>query len=113
MGGDFIAGTTNTNAALVNSFNTIDRGGIFVDTVVLTSQQLDQANLDLAANRRLTVARVGNLVGVEGDFIALTVRSAGATTFVAAEITAGYRKFPLQGESGPDVATGLSAPQVV
>lgn len=113
VGANFVAGTTNTNAGTVAAFNTIDRGGIFVDSVVLATQQIDQADLDLAANRRLTVAKVGNLVGTEGDIIALTVRSAGAATFVAAEITAGYRKFPLQGESGPDVATGLQAPQVI
>lgn len=112
-GADFTAGTTNTNAGTVGNFNTIDRGGIFVDSVVLATQQIDQADLDLAANRRLYVAGVGNLVGTEGDIIVFTVRSAGAATFTDGKITGSYRKFPLQGEAGPDVATGLTAPQVV
>jgi hypothetical protein len=112
-GGDFTAGTTNTNAALVNTFDTIDRGGIFVDVAISALESLSLADLDLAANRRLTVARVGNLVGVDGDLLVLTTRSAGAPVFTDGAITGGYRKFPLQGESGPDVATGLSAPQVI
>lgn len=112
-GGDFIAGTTNTNAALVNAFNTIDRGGIFVDVAISALESLSQADLDLAANRRLSVAKVGNLVGIEGDLLVLTTRSAGAAVFVDGAATGGYRKFPLQGEAGPDVATGLTAAQVV
>jgi len=112
-GGDFIAGTTLTNAALVDSFDLVDRGGIFVDAPISATPDAVQANLDFGANRRLTVAKVGNLVGIEGDFLVATVRSVGAATITDGKLTLGYRKFPLQGESGPDVATGLTAAQVV
>ena len=112
-GGDFTAGTTNTDAALVNSFNRIDRGGVFANAPILATPDSVFADLDLAANRRLFVAKVGNLVGIEGDFLVATVRSGGAATITDGAITIGYRKFPLQGEAGPDVATVLTAAQVV
>lgn len=110
VGADFVGATDDTDTA--NAFNTIDRGGIFVDTVVLATEQIQFADLSLTANNRLQVAGLGNLVGQLGDLIAVTVRSAGAATFTAAAVSAEVRKFPLQGESAPDVATGLSSPQI-
>lgn len=119
-GGPFIAGTTLTNAALVDSFDLVGRGGLFVDVPILATPDAVQANIDpgatssvFAPNRRLHVAKLGNLIGETGDFLVATVRSTGAATITDGKITLGYRKFPLQGESGPDVATGLSAAQVV
>lgn len=116
-GGNFIAGTTLTNAALVDSFDLIDRGGLFVDVPISATPDAVQAELlggvVFAGNRRLHVAKLGNLIGETGDFLVATVRSTGAATMTDGKITLGYRKFPLQGESGPDVATGLSAAQVV
>lgn len=110
-GADFIGATDNTSTA--NAFNTVDRGGLLLPLVITGPTTQFQADLDLAANRRLRVAGVGNLIGTEGDMLALAVKSAGALGFTNAMATLGYRKFPLQGESGPDVATGLTAPQVV
>lgn len=109
VGANFIAGTTDTNDALVNMFNTIDRGGLFADLLVLATDQSVVSGLTPA---RLTVAGLGNLVGLANDPVAITVRSAGASVLTDPVVTAALRKFPQQGESGPDVATGLVAAQI-
>lgn len=94
VGGAFIAGTTNTNAALVNSFNTVDRGGLFADLAVLATDQTVQSALSPS---RLRVAGVGNLVGAVGDPVVITGRRSGVSTLTRALALASVRPFPLQG----------------
>ena len=106
-GGAFTAGTTNTNAAVVNSFNTIDRGGHYADLAVLATDQVVQAT----RSERLKVAGVGNLFGEVGDGIAVTVRSAGVSTLTLGRAVPEYRKAPAQGE-GFELGTGLTKPFV-
>lgn len=109
VGAIFTAGTTNTNAGTVISFNTIDRGGLFADLLVNAG---DQSVLSALTPARLKVAGVGNLVGLALNPLAITVRSSGVSTLTTAVAMASIRKFPMQGESGPDVATGVGGAQV-
>jgi hypothetical protein len=102
-GADFTAGTTNTDAAAVNSFNTVDRGGHYADLAILATDQVVQAT----RSERLKVAGVGNLFGAVGDSIALTIRSAGAAALTRGFATVEYRKAPAQGE-GFELGTGLT-----
>ncbi len=106
-GGPFICATTDTNDAMVDSFNTIDRGGHPIAAPTLATQS------DLQATRatRLKVAGVGNLIGEANDSIAITARSTGNATFSDGFATAEFRKTPAQGE-GVEAGTGLSKPFV-
>lgn len=105
-GANFVGGTDNTNTA--NSFNTIDRGGHVLTLPVATLP--NHARTTPAT--RLRVAGIGNLIGLEDDFLVVTKRSAGVSTITGGHAFAEFRKFPLQGDSGPDVATGLTTPAV-
>jgi hypothetical protein len=53
----------------------------------------------------LKVAGLGNLVGEQGDGIAITVRSAGTSTITLGRGIVEYRKAPAQGE-GFELGTG-------
>ena len=106
-GATFIAGTTNTNAGTVTSFNTTGRPGHSIAAPTLTTQ----SNLQATRGDRLLVAGVGNLVGAIGDSIVITARSAGAATFSQGIATAIYRKLPAQGD-GAELGTGRSSPFV-
>lgn len=107
-GGDFTAGTTNTDAAAVNAFNTIDRGGHPIAAPVLATF----AGLQATQAQRLKVAGVGNLIGEVDDWVIITARSTvGLATFDRGFATAVIRKTPAQGE-GVEASTGLSRPFV-
>jgi len=103
-GAVFTAGTTNTNAGTVTSFNTTSRGG----HSVAAPQLATQSNLQATRGTVLKVAGVGNLIGSVGDSVVITVRSAGNATFSQGIATVVIRKTPAQGE-GVEAGTGLSA----
>jgi hypothetical protein len=100
-GADFDATADNTSTA--NSFNTVDRGGHYLDLGVLATDQVQQAT----RSSYLKVAGVGNLVGEKDDLIVVTVRSAGTSTLGGAVAVPEYRHAPSQGE-GFEAGTGLT-----
>lgn len=105
--GPFICATTNTDAAMVTAFNTIDRGGHYITAPVLATF----AGLQATLAQRLKVAGVGNLIGEVDDWVIITARSVGNATFDRGFATAVIRKTPAQGE-GVEASTGLSRPFV-
>lgn len=94
-GGDFTAGTTNTDAAAVNAFNTYTRDGHTASVAIGTNQYgkatLGQVLKDPAG------AKILDGKG-DTDLLVLTVRSAGAANFTNATAVVEYRPFPAQGE---------------
>lgn len=113
VGGDFIAGTTNTDAALVDEFNTAPRDGHVATLAVSAVPQ--QVNATLA--QQLKDASGTNIIqgkgGVGGDLLVVSVRSAGVPVFTNAYGVADYRPWPVAGEGVGDASVSQNRPQFV
>ena len=115
VGNDFIAGTTNTNAAAVTSFNTANRDGHSAALAINAGAQYANATKGQAL-RDDAGARILQGVGSDavggGDLLVLTSRSAGTPVFTNAHATVDFRPFPAQGEGSQSASSSITGPQV-
>jgi hypothetical protein len=110
VGGDFIAGTTNTDAALVAAFNTGPQDGHVMAIAVQNRPQLDDATL----GQQLKDASGTNILqGTSDDALVLTVRSAGAPVITGGLATVDYRPWPAGGEGVGDASVSQNRPSFV
>ncbi len=117
VGGDFIAGTTNTDAWLVAAFNTAPQDGHTLTMPISTTpnrvnstlgQQLkDASGTDILQGRGEGVLTPG--VG-GGGMIVLSVRSAGAPVVVGGVAELEYRPWPAGGEGLGDTSVSQTRP---
>ncbi len=124
VGGDFIAGTTNTDAALVAAFNTAPQDGHVVTLNNSSSpqyfnsvlgQQLKDASganiLQGGGSRGQTVLSIDQ--DFSGAMLAVTVRTAGAPTLTGVVATVDYRPWPAGGEGLGDTSVSQNRPSFV
>ncbi len=110
VGGDFTAGTTNTNDGIVANFNTFDLGGLNAALVVGTDPQ--------AANALLTGLTIKDPAGMrvldgrgDTDLLVVSARSDGAAVSTEGTLQAEYRPSPVQGEGRGDLSVTQTRPQ--
>jgi len=115
VGNDFIAGTTNTDAAAVTSFNTSSRDGHAAALAINAGAQYANATqgqkLQDEAGSRILQGVGADAVG-GGDLLVLTSRSAGTPVFTNAQATVEFRPFPAQGEGSQSMSNSMTGPQV-
>lgn len=112
VGGDFIAQTTNTDAALVAAFNTAPQDGHVALILASGNNQDFQATL----GQQLKDASGEPILQgkADSDLIALTVRSAGAPVIVGpSSAIIEYRPWPVGGEGLGDVSVSQTPSQFV
>ena len=116
VGGDFIAGTTNTDAALVAAFNTAPQDGhVFtMDTATPAPYQatLGQQLKD-ASGTNILQGRGGLIDPESGDWLCLSVRSTGASVLTGANAVVEYRPWPSGGEGLGDTSVSQNRPSFV
>jgi len=103
VGGDFIAQTTNTDAALVAAFNTAPQDG----HVAAVSAASENRDYQAILGQQLKDASGTSILQGKAvtDLIALTVRSAGAPVIVGpSSAIIEYRPWPVGGEGLGDVS---------
>jgi hypothetical protein len=122
VGGDFIAGTTNTDAALVAAFNTAPQDGHVLQMSVGTrptannsvlGQQLKDASGENILQGRGSTGVVSPTAGANGDLLCLSVRSAGAPVLVGAQAIIEWRPWPAGGEGLGDTSVSQNRPSFV
>ena len=120
VGGDFIAGTTNTDAALVAAFNTAPQDGHVATMTpnnsprsfqsVLGQQLRDASGTDILQG-------IGGFdnpgVGGAGTSLALSVRTAGAPVLTGGIAVVEYRPWPAGGEGVGDASVSQNRPSFV
>lgn len=119
-GGDFIAGTTNTDAALVNAFNTAPQDGHAITFSISNTNQAESAVLQTALKDasgqniiqgRGSTGVVNNVNGAPGDLLAVTVRSAGAVVITGGNVNVELRPWPSGGEGLGDTSVSQNRAQ--
>ena len=123
VGGDFIAGTTNTDAALVAAFNTAPQDGHVVTlnpgstpqmaAALLGQQSKDASGQPLLQGRGSGAGEYNDDTGASGDLLAITVRTAGAPTLLGGVATVEYRPWPAGGEGLGDTSVSQNRPSFV
>jgi len=124
VGGDFIAGTTNTDAALVAAFNTAPQDGHVVSLANSSSPNYlnavrGQALKDASGSNILQGG--GNngqtVLTVDADFsnpgLVVTVRAAGAPVLTGVVAEVEYRPWPAGGEGLGDTSVSQNRPSFV
>lgn len=113
VGGDFIALTTNTDAALVNSFNTAPRDGHVATLAIAAVPQ--QPNSVLA--QQIKDASGTNILqgrgGSGGDLLVISARSDGAAVLTNGIAVCDIRPFPAGGEGLGDTSVSQNRPQFI
>jgi hypothetical protein len=113
VGGDFIALTTNTNAALVNSFNTAPRDGHVVTLpIAAVPQQVNAVRATVVKDASGTNI-INGKGGVGGDLLVVSSRSDGAAVLTNGTVVATYRPWPIGGEGLGDVSVSQVSPDAV
>ncbi len=122
VGGDFIAGTTNTDAALVAAFNTAPQDGHVMTMTqsgnpssfssVLGQQLKDPAGLNILQGKGSS-GLVNASNGANGDLLCLSVRSAGAPVIVGGLAILEFRPWPAGGEGVGDASVSQVRPSFV
>ena len=113
VGGDFIAGTTNTNDGVVAAFNTAPQDG-HVATI-------NASNTPFAINavlgQQLKDASGTNILqgkgGEGGDLLVVSVRTAGAPTLTGVLAHPEWRPWPAGGEGLGDTSVSQNRPSFV
>lgn len=123
VGADFIAGTTNTDDALVAAFNTAPQDGHSMLMAVGTNAQAVGATLATAlrdaSRTKLLGSRgggstvVGAINGAPGDLLVVTVRSDGAPVITGGQVSVELRPSPAGGEGRGDASVSQTTPQFV
>ncbi|MCK5649874.1 MAG: hypothetical protein KAJ42_00790 [Gemmatimonadetes bacterium] len=122
VGGDFIAGTTNTDAALVAAFNTAPQDGHVVSIggggpstyAALLGQQLKDASGEaILQGRGSGEAEINETTGAPGDLLAISVRSDGIPVIGPTVATVEYRPWPAGGEGLGDASVSQNRPSFV
>jgi hypothetical protein len=129
VGGDFIAGTTNTDAALVAAFNTFDQYGWKM--VIDGTPQLadfyfngqvadflkDPSGQNILQGKGLADPTVQPIMDTSGDLIVVTLREVGGGLSQIDELrsswTVDYRPWPVGGEGLGDVSVSQTPPTFV
>lgn len=120
VGGDFISGTTNTDAALVAAFNTAPQDG----HVVTIAPNVRPRSFQSVLGQQLRDASGTDILqGIGGDDdsgpgeggtgLVLTVRSAGAPVLTGGIATVEYRPWPAGGEGVGDASVSQNRPSFV
>ena len=113
VGGDFIAGTTNTDAGLVAAFNTAPQDG----HVVTLAPQNSPFTRNAVLGQQLKDASETNILqgkgGDDGDLLVVSVRSAGAPTLTGVLASVEWRPWPAGGEGVGDASVSQNRPSFV
>jgi hypothetical protein len=116
VGGDFIAGTTNTDAALVAAFNTAPQDGhvatVITDTTPEATQSVLGQQLKDASGTNILQGRGGPTTSAL-DALVLSVRSAGAPVITGGLAVLEYRPWPAGGEGLGDTSVSQNRPSFV
>jgi hypothetical protein len=120
VGGDFIAGTTNTNAALVAAFNTAPQDGHVVteslSTVPRSFQSVLGQQLKDASGADILQGKGGAdsfVIGEGPTSLVLSVRTAGAAVLTNGIAVVEYRPWPAGGEGLGDTSVSQNRPSFV
>lgn len=113
VGGDFVALTTNTNAALVNAFNTAPRDGHVATLAVAAVPQQVNATLAQVTRDASQTRILEGAGGVGGDLLVVTARTAGVPVFTNAKAVVDYRPWPAGGEGLGDVSVSQTSSEFV
>ena len=120
VGGDFIAGTTNTDAALVAAFNTAPQDGHVVTIQVGSNPQIDQAvlgqQLKDASGTNILQGKGGDGQGAGGgDALVVMVKCFGGASVLTgpAQADMEYRPWPAGGEGLGDTSVSQNRPSFV
>ncbi len=113
VGGDFIAATTNTDAAIVAAFNTAPQQGHVVSIPVASSPHATQSvlgqQLKDASNTNILQGRGGP----GGDALVVMTKCFGGTSILngPAQAVVEYRPWPAGGEGVGDASVSQNRPQ--
>ena len=111
VGGDFIAGTTNTDAGLVAAFNTAPQDGHVANLVLRSNPTEFQSVL---GQKLKDASGTSILQGTSTDFLVVTVRSAGSPVLTGpASVQVEYRPWPAGGEGVGDASVSQNRPSFV
>ena len=118
VGGDFIAGTTNTDAGLVAAFNTAPQDGHVVSvptdsTPEATQSVLGQQLKDASGTNILQGSGGDGSNENPGDILVVSVRSAGAPVITGGIATVDFRPWPAGGEGVGDASVSQNRPSFV
>jgi hypothetical protein len=115
VGGDFIAGTTNTNDGIVAAFNTAPQDGHVAQLNISTIPNEVQATLQ----QRTQDASGTNIIQGKGlpipggTMLVLSVRKAGLTVVTGGQAVLEYRPWPAGGEGRGDSTRTKNRPSFV
>lgn len=124
VGGDFIAGTTNTNDGVVAAFNTAPQDG----HVVTMNNSSSPQTLNSVRGQALKDASGANILqgqgsngqstqSVDQDFsgpaLVVTIRAAGAPVLTGVNAEVDYRPWPAGGEGLGDTSVSQNRPSFV
>lgn len=118
-GGDFIAGTTNTDDAVVASFNTAPQDGHVAgvlgpfNEMGLPGTTLGQQLKDASGTNILQGQGSGGDNDSQGDALVCTVRSSGAPVITGGVAHVEYRPWPAGGEGLGDTSVSQNRPSFV
>lgn len=116
VGGDFISGTTNTNAALVAAFNTAPQDGHVLTLQTTTQGQTVAATLgqQLKDASRTNILQGPGGPDSDGTMLVVTVRSAGVPVLTGpAHVVVDYRPWPAGGEGVGDASVSQNRPSFI
>ncbi len=120
VGGDFIAGTTNTDAALVAAFNTAPQDGhvatVAATTVPRSFQSVLGQQLKDASETNILQGLGGtnnDPIGEGGDSLVVSVRTAGAAVLTGGIAVVEYRPWPAGGEGVGDASVSQTRPSFI
>ncbi len=118
VGGDFIAGTTNTDAGLVAAFNTAPQDGHVVTMSTGTPnargyQSVLGQQLKDASGTNILQGQGGIQAPDAGDWLCVSVRSAGAPVLTGCQAVVDYRPWPAGGEGLGDTSVSQNRPSFV
>ncbi len=115
VGGDFIAGTTNTNDGIVAAFNTAPQDGHVAQLNISTTPNEVQATLEQrtqdASGTNIIQGKGGELPDV--SHIVLSVRKEGLTVVTGGQAVLEYRPWPAGGEGRADSTRTKNRPSFV
>jgi hypothetical protein len=113
VGGDFIAATTNTDAALVAAFNTAPQQGHVVSIPVGSSPHATQSVLGQALKDASKTNILQGRGGPGGDALVVMTKCFGGVSILTgpAQAVVEYRPWPAGGEGLGDTSVSQNRPQ--
>lgn len=113
VGGDFIAGTTNTNDGVVAAFNTAPQDGHVVTANIASSPESIVSVLGSALKDASGTNIIQGKGGNAGDALVLSIRSTGAPVITGGLAVLEYRPWPAGGEGVGDASVSQNRPSFV